>query len=319
MRRVDVRGRTRSLLVGLTVALSSLLVPWAAGGNEAPPLSRSAEPVLMQAAAAPVPAALVPTTTADPRPVAATATARPATSAGDVDTKKDDQKKKDAEKKDAKKQQQQKAPKKQLKVSIKPKAEVLSVQTRPGKRTVALTFDDGPDPLWTPRVLAALRRNNAVATFCTVGERVVAHPELVTDVVDAGMRLCDHTRSHPQPFTGLAVVDQHEQILDGRSALAGVTKAAVPYLRAPGGDWSPEILTFAVKNRMQPLDWSVDPRDWSLPGAQAIVSTVQAQVQPGSIILFHDGGGDRQQTLDALDTLLPWLVDQGYRFTFPTP
>ncbi len=299
MRLADIRVRAIPLLAVATFGL--LLVPWAAGGNDAAP-APPAGPVSVQAAAPPAaaaptaapPAAAAPTSRTTPKPVAATASARPKAPSG-------------------------KPPKKQLKVSINPKPVVLFDQSRPGKRTVALTFDDGPDPVWTPKVLAALRRNNAVATFCMIGDNVTAHPEMVTAVVNAGMRLCDHTQSHPQPFAAIDKKDQQDQITGGRSALAEVTKAAVPYMRAPGGDWSPDAVTFAVKKRMQPLDWSVDTRDWSLPGSRAIVNTVESSVQPGSIILFHDGGGDRAQTLEALDTLLPWLVDHGYRFTFPTP
>jgi Predicted xylanase/chitin deacetylase len=70
---------------------------------------------------------------------------------------------------------------------------------------------------------------------------------------------------------------------------------------------------------MWPLGWSVDPQDWTWPGAAAIVATVQRQMHPGAIVLLHDGGGQRDQTLAALDQLLPWFVAQGYRFGFPTP
>jgi peptidoglycan-N-acetylglucosamine deacetylase len=206
---------------------------------------------------------------------------------------------------------------KQLKVSIKVEPEVLEVQ-RSSKRTVALTFDDGPDPAWTPQVLALLRRYRAVATFCMVGENVRAHPELVEQVVDAGMRLCDHSRTHPVSLVPIAEDQQRDEIVGARSDLSDVTKAAVPYFRAPGGNWSPEVIRIATKKKMQPLGWSVDPRDWSLPGAPVIVSRVQAGAQPGAIILMHDGGGPRQQTVTALRTLLPWLVDNGYSFSFPT-
>ena len=211
--------------------------------------------------------------------------------------------------------------KKQLKVKIKAKPEVLA-ELRPGKsgrRTVALTFDDGPDPVWTPQVLALLRQYRAVATFCMIGEKVRAHPELVTKVVNAGHRLCDHSRTHPVSLAALDEGAQRDEILDAREDLAEATKATVPYFRAPGGNWSPEVTKLAAKKKMQPLGWTVDPRDWSLPGTPVIVTRVQRGMAPGAIVLMHDGGGPRQQTVDALTTLLPWLVEHGYRFTFPTP
>ena len=170
-----------------------------------------------------------------------------------------------------------------------------------------------------PQVLALLRKYRAVATFCMIGERVQAHPELVTKVVNAGMRLCDHSQTHPVSLAALDEDAQRDEIMDARADLADVTKAAVPYFRAPGGNWSPEVTKLAAKKKMQPLGWTVDPRDWSLPGTPAIVSRVQGGVAPGAIVLMHDGGGPRQQTVDALEVLLPWLVDHGYRFTFPTP
>jgi peptidoglycan/xylan/chitin deacetylase (PgdA/CDA1 family) len=195
----------------------------------------------------------------------------------------------------------------------------LGKSSKSGKRTVALTFDDGPDPLWTPQVLALLRKYKAKATFCMIGERVQAHPELVKKVVSAGMRLCDHSQTHPISLAALDVGAQRAEILGARTALAKATKAGVPYFRAPGGNWSPEVAELAARKKMQPLGWTVDPRDWSRPGTPAIVASVQSGVSPGAIVLMHDGGGPREQTVAALETLLPWLVEHGYRFTFPTP
>jgi peptidoglycan-N-acetylglucosamine deacetylase len=189
----------------------------------------------------------------------------------------------------------------------------------PDGRTVSLTFDDGPDPQWTPQVLALLRRHGAVATFCVVGNQVRKHEALVRDVVDAGMRLCDHTRSHPADLALLPAAEQRSEIIDARSDIAAAVDAPVAYFRAPGGHWSPAVLELAAERGMQPLGWSVDLRDWERPGVPAILSTCERNLRPGAVILMHDGGGNRQQTVQALEVLLPWLVDKGYRFTFPTP
>jgi peptidoglycan/xylan/chitin deacetylase (PgdA/CDA1 family) len=184
---------------------------------------------------------------------------------------------------------------------------------------VALTFDDGPDPRWTPQVLDLLAEHGAVATFCVVGEKAAKHPELVRRVVEAGMRLCDHSHTHDDQLPTRSVERMTEEILDTHRDLVDLAAVPVPYFRAPGGNWSDPMLQMAADAAMQPLGWSVDPRDWRKPGAAAIVAAVQDQVHPGAIVLLHDGGGQRGQTVAALEQLLPWLTAQGYAFGFPTP
>jgi peptidoglycan-N-acetylglucosamine deacetylase len=179
-----------------------------------------------------------------------------------------------------------------------------------GARTVALTFDDGPDPRWTPRVLELLARHRAVATFCLVGEQAVRHPDLVLAIVDAGMRLCDHTRTHALDPAAPGA----EMIRDDLVELSG---ADVAWFRAPGGAWTPAVQEVAAARGMQPLGWSVDSRDWTRPGTAAIVELLQRQVHPGAVVLLHDGGGHRAETVAALERLLPWLAAECYVTTFP--
>jgi peptidoglycan-N-acetylglucosamine deacetylase len=180
----------------------------------------------------------------------------------------------------------------------------------PVARTVALTFDDGPDPRWTPQVLDLLARHHAVATFCVVGENAIRHPELVRAIVDAGMQLCDHSHRHEidpsRPGAGMA----HDDL----TKLAGTD---VPWFRAPGGVWSAAVQRAADAHGMRPLGWSVDSRDWTRPGVGAIVEQVQQQMRPGAVALLHDGGGLRDQTVAALEELLPWLTARCYVTTFP--
>jgi peptidoglycan-N-acetylglucosamine deacetylase len=185
--------------------------------------------------------------------------------------------------------------------------------------TVALTFDDGPNPLYTPQVLDLLAQYRAPATFCLVGNQVAVHPELVHRVVDEGHRLCDHTRTH-DATVGYNDVDLMSRQLEfSRTSLATVFQppAPVDYFRAPEGAWTPALDEVSARTGMRPLGWSVDTLDWTQPGVAAIVASVQQQVHPGAIILFHDGGGPREQTVEAVRQLLPWLQDQGYTFTLP--
>ncbi|GAB3575455.1 hypothetical protein GCM10027445_37950 [Amycolatopsis endophytica] len=189
---------------------------------------------------------------------------------------------------------------------------------RPG-RFVALTFDDGPDPTYTPQVLDLLEQHGAVATFCMVGTQVRRHPELVAQVVERGMRLCDHTVSHDEELARRNEARISAEITGTQAdlRLAADGDVSIPYFRAPGGNWSETITAIASREGMTSLGWSVDSRDWTLPGTPAIVATVRQAVQPGAVILLHDGGGQRKQTVAALTELLPWLVAQGYQFDFP--
>jgi peptidoglycan-N-acetylglucosamine deacetylase len=185
-----------------------------------------------------------------------------------------------------------------------------------GPGEVALTIDDGPDPRWTPQVLDLLRANGVTATFCLVGTQVRAHPDLVRRIAAEGHALCDHTESHDihLPARPAATVDA--EVRSGRDDIAVAAGVRPVWFRAPGGNWSPEILAAAARLGMTPLDWSVDPRDWDRPGAAAIAATVGA-APGGSVVLVHDGGGDRSQTVAALATALPRLRARGLRFVTP--
>lgn len=183
---------------------------------------------------------------------------------------------------------------------------------------VALTIDDGPDPVWTPKVLAVLARHRVRATFCMVGQNVTRHADLVAAVADAGHQLANHTYTHPMRLPQLAPERIRRQIERTNEALAAATGGSQPTLfRAPGGSWSPNILAACAETDLRPLDWSVDARDWALPGVRTIAEVILTRTRPGSIILNHDGGGDRHQTVEALNIALPRLVDAGYRFILP--
>lgn len=188
-----------------------------------------------------------------------------------------------------------------------------------GEKIVALTFDDGPHPEHTPAILGVLAENHAVATFCMVGKQVVAHPDLVRDVVDAGMRLCNHTVHHEETLSRKPVAAIETELTGASDDLrsAAGDDVAIEYFRAPGGNWSAPLTRTAARHGMHPLGWSVDPRDWARPGVRAIVASVERNVRPGAVVLLHDGGGHREQTVAALRQVLPWLAAQGYRFGFP--
>ncbi|MFE5585834.1 polysaccharide deacetylase family protein [Kitasatospora sp. NPDC056531] len=190
--------------------------------------------------------------------------------------------------------------------------------TASGGRTVALTFDDGPGPA-TGQILDLLAQYHVKATFCEIGQNAAANPALVKRVLAEGHRLCDHSLDHPQPFEKLPHDKAVHEITSARDMIvqAGGPGTQVSWFRAPGGGFNADNEHITASLGMSSLGWSVDPRDWSRPGVPAIVSTVQSQLKPGGVILMHDGGGDRSQTVAALKQLLPWLVAQGYTFDLP--
>ncbi|MBD0691237.1 hypothetical protein BG452_34125 [Streptomyces sp. CBMA123] len=190
--------------------------------------------------------------------------------------------------------------------------------TASGGRTVALTFDDGPGPA-TGQILDLLAQYHVKATFCEIGQNAAANPALVKRVLAEGHRLCDHSVHHPQPFEKLPHDKAVYEIGAARDMIvkAGGPGTRIDWFRAPGGGFNADNEHIAADLGMDSLGWSVDPRDWSRPGVPAIVSAVQKQLKPGGVILMHDGGGDRSQSVAALKQLLPWLVSQGYTFDFP--
>jgi peptidoglycan/xylan/chitin deacetylase (PgdA/CDA1 family) len=179
--------------------------------------------------------------------------------------------------------------------------------------TVALTFDDGPHPVWTPAVLDVLARYDVTATFCVVGNQVPGREALLARVVAEGHVLCNHTESHDY---GLPVRPEQQIRADLQAASARIEAAGadVSIFRAPGGRFEPSVLAAARAEALTPWGWSVDPFDWRTTDPQAIVSGVVEAVEPGSVVLMHDGGGDRSATVAALATIIPLLQSVGYTF-----
>ncbi|MGW2273611.1 polysaccharide deacetylase family protein [Streptomyces yangpuensis] len=197
--------------------------------------------------------------------------------------------------------------------------EGIAHSSESGGNTVNITIDDGPDPRWTPQVLDVLDQYDVKATFCMVGPRAKAHPDLVKKVVAAGHRLCDHTMDHDTTMDRKPVDYQERQILDAKKLIeeAAGNGAKVEYYRAPGGAFTPDSRRIAAANGMRPLGWNVDTKDFQKPGTAAIVAAVKREIGNGPTVLFHDGGGNRAQTVEALDQVLAWLRDQGRPTGFP--
>ncbi|MBM0237947.1 polysaccharide deacetylase family protein [Micromonospora sp. ATA32] len=182
-------------------------------------------------------------------------------------------------------------------------------QVSTGSAKVALTFDDGPDPQYTPQVLAVLREFHVRATFCVVGENAQNHPDLVEAIVADGHTLCNHSWNHDILLGGRSPDLIRADLLRTNEAIrAAVPAARIAYYRQPGGAWTYPVVSVAEELGMTPLHWTVDPSDWQAPGAAKITTAVTGGTEPGSIVLMHDAGGDRQGTVDALRRILPDLM-----------
>ncbi len=181
----------------------------------------------------------------------------------------------------------------------------------PAKREVALTIDDGPGPL-TPRFVATLKRLNAPATFFVVGQQLNDFDQGLRDEIRAGFAIGDHTERHAK-MASLPPAQQNKQIQD---AALRIRSYGVPYprlFRPPFGAFNRQTLTTLHGHRMLAVLWSVDTGDFAQPGTNAIVERAVQGAKPGGIILMHDGGGDRSQTLAALPAIVHRLRARGYK------
>lgn len=187
-----------------------------------------------------------------------------------------------------------------------------------GSDAVALTFDDGPGGN-TGQVLDLLKQYGIHATFCIIGRMIADYsPDLIRRIVAEGHTLCNHTWTHDLNLRTRSEDQIRSELQRTNDAIHAIVPGApIKYFRNPGGNFSPLTVSIAASMGMQSLDWNVDPADWSRPGTQSIINNVLTHTHAGSIVLMHDGGGDRSQTVQALRTILPNLQS---RFTLvPMP
>ena len=176
-------------------------------------------------------------------------------------------------------------------------------------KIIALTFDDGPAPVYTGQILSILAQYGAKATFFQTGEHLAAYPELGLAIRDAGHAIGNHTWSHQQaPTDPLSEVQRADAIIEQ------VYGSPTGIFRPPFGNFENGVVEASLGQNQAVIIWNCDPKDWAMPGTQNIINTVVAGATPGGIVLLHDGGGDRSQTVAALPSILTQLKSQGYRF-----
>ena len=182
----------------------------------------------------------------------------------------------------------------------------------PADRVVGLTFDDGPDPSFTPKVLDLLAQYRVPATFFMIGWEAAASPDLVRRVAAAGDGVGSHTWNHLD-LTRLNEAGMAVQVDKTEALLSSETGWKVTCIRPPQGHENPGLVRRLSERGLSTVLWSADTRDWTRPGTDTIVRRALASLSPGAIILLHDGGGDRGETLAALPRIIESVQSQGYR------
>jgi peptidoglycan/xylan/chitin deacetylase (PgdA/CDA1 family) len=195
----------------------------------------------------------------------------------------------------------------------------LPSHTADGRPVAYFTFDDGPNGSYTQQMLDVLQQYNAQATFCVVGYEVASGTDTLRAEATAGHYICDHTWDHKS----LEGMSQDEFMQEVNSTRDAILQAAgdlftldkdVRILRPPYGATDANTRQYAADQGYDVLLWDVDPQDWARPGVEAIVDNVLTYTFPGAVILMHDGGGERSQSIAALQQILQSLSQQGYVF-----
>ncbi|MGW9481905.1 polysaccharide deacetylase family protein [Streptomyces diastaticus] len=196
------------------------------------------------------------------------------------------------------------------------------VRTRPVLRMpgadhpMVLTFDDGPDPRYTPPILDLLRRHHVRATFFVCGEMAEHQGGLLRRMVDEGHVIGNHSWSHPL-LTRASTAVVRAELERTSEAVERAVGQHPQWMRAPYGAWNRRVFRLGAELGMDAFAWTVDSLDWTEPGTRTIIDRVLNGAGPGVIVLAHDAGGDRSQTVTALRTYLPRLLADGHRFTVP--
>jgi peptidoglycan/xylan/chitin deacetylase (PgdA/CDA1 family) len=178
------------------------------------------------------------------------------------------------------------------------------------RNLVALTFDDGPSE-YTPRFLQVLREKQVPATFFEIGEEMLRYPAAMRQILREGDEIGNHTMHHVE-------FPDYGEIAPATTLAQSITHFRPCLFRPPGGAVNSAVIGAAAEDGLRTITWDVDPADWSTPGTSAIYSRVVDATQAGSIILMHDGGGPRDETLAALPQIIDTLRTRGYGFATVT-
>ncbi|WP_366291797.1 polysaccharide deacetylase family protein [Paenibacillus sp. AN1007] len=187
--------------------------------------------------------------------------------------------------------------------------EQVSVQ----EKVVAFTFDDGPHPVYTHQVLEILRRAGGHATFFMIGKEMEAYPDIAAEVHREGHEIANHTYTHPN-LTELTLEEAEKELQQAERLIQEVTGSAARSFRPPYFGVNEDILALAAEHGYHSIAAvNGGAQDWDNPGVEHILKHTRSVVKPGSVLIFHDGYGDRSQTVEAVRVLVEELTAQGYR------
>ncbi|MGG1397273.1 polysaccharide deacetylase family protein [Bacillus salipaludis] len=181
------------------------------------------------------------------------------------------------------------------------------------QKAVAITFDDGPNPIYTPQVLEIFSKAGGKATFFMIGEQIIANPAIVKRVWELGHEIGNHTFTHPK-LSELSPGECLEEIERTEKLIEDLTGQKPIVFRPPYLDYSDETVSI-LEQKGYPMigALNLEAQDWDMPGAEYILEKTRNCVRNGSILIFHDGYGDRSQTIEAVRTLVSELSSQGYK------
>ncbi len=189
---------------------------------------------------------------------------------------------------------------------------IWQVQTR--SKMIALTFDDGPSPTFTPEILDIFKKNKVQGTFFVIATEAEKHPGIVSRMVSEGHEIANHTYHHKYLYR-LTAEEVKKELILAEKAITQAAGVKPKLFRPPGGYYNEEIVEAARELGYKVIIWSWKQQsmDWKNPGTQAIISKVLQDAASGGIIVFHDRGGNRTQTVQALQPIIAGLKEKGFR------
>ena len=182
------------------------------------------------------------------------------------------------------------------------------------EKMIALTFDDGPSPTFTPEVLDILKKGNAHGTFFVIAHEVEKYPDIVRRMVYEGNEIANHTYNHKY-LNNISKEDLRAELNLAESVIKKAVGSKPKLFRPPGGYYNKEIVDVSKEQGYKVIIWSWEQQsgDWANPGTETIIRRVLKNVSSGNIVVFHDRGGDRYQTIRALPPIIAELKKQGYK------
>ncbi|MEF3352767.1 polysaccharide deacetylase family protein [Paenibacillus sp. GYB006] len=188
------------------------------------------------------------------------------------------------------------------------------VTNGPNVKRIALTFDDVPDPRFTPQILDVLKEYGVKATFFVNGQRVLNHPELAKRIHDEGHVIGNHSFTHPD-FSKISMSAFISEIKKTEQAILPITGYIPKIIRPPYGEITEEQLIWAAEHKYRIVNWNVDSLDWKGLNKEQVLTNILSGIRPGAIVLQHGGGGygsKLQGTIEALPEVIKALKNQGY-------